>query len=100
MLERASQLLFYVLKYRWVEVFAGALFCFCVWRVLAIRPLEDALFPAVAALGGLICAVAPDEVSDWSGNYGWSTQQYRNYPPEFLRGFGVLVLIVDALYLG
>ena len=97
MLARIPQFLKHVLRHHGVEVFAITLFCVCIWRGFSIRPLEDAIVPFVAALGGLICSIAPDEVSDCTGYYGWSTQQYRNYPPAFLRGLGVVVLIATAI---
>ncbi|MCO8120393.1 hypothetical protein NHH03_01495 [Stieleria sp. TO1_6] len=87
---------------RYQIAFIGIVFSlmgFCVWQVVSTNPMEQALLPGLAALGGFICAVAPDEVSDWTGFYGWTTQQYRNYPADFLRGFGTLVLVASAIYL-
>lgn len=76
-----------------------ALMGFCVWKALSLTPLEEAVLPGLLALSGFICAVAPEEVSDWTGFYGATTKQYRNYPSEFLRLLGMIVLISISVYL-
>lgn len=88
-----------ILFHYWIHLLAIAAFAFCLWRLISIHPIEEALVPGIAALFGLISTVAPDEVSDWTGYYGWTTQQYRNKPPAAIRFFGIIVLAATVIYL-
>ncbi|KAA5546924.1 hypothetical protein FYK55_00420 [Roseiconus nitratireducens] len=88
-----------LLTHYWIQCLALIAFGFCAWRLWPIRPIEHAIPPAVLAVYGLVATVAPDEVSDWTGNYGWTTQQYRNTPPVAIQAAGVVSMIAAVIYL-
>lgn len=52
---------------------------------------------ALAILGlSWISVFAADEVADWTGNYGWTRQQWHRRPEWFIRGAGLVALIIVA----
>jgi hypothetical protein len=37
------------------------------------------------AFGGMVMVVASDEVSEWTGSYGWTRSQWRKYPTWYIK---------------
>ena len=83
----------------WWHLLATALFAACVWRYVALAEWLDRVRQIAVAGYGFISVVAADEVAEWSGRYGWTRQQWRQYPSNFVWGLGVLCLLGGAGYL-
>ncbi|MCD0459303.1 hypothetical protein [Roseiconus lacunae] len=88
-----------LVKHHYLNLIAIALFVFCISRLIAFRSVEDAVVPGIGALYGLVAALAPNEVSDWTGHFRWTTQQYYNHPAIVVRYSGLSALIVTTIYL-
>ena len=62
-------------------------------RCIRIGHWEALIGTLAAACFGLACALAAEEVSDWTGWYTWSQETYWTYPPNWIRVFGILILV-------
>lgn len=56
--------------------------------------LEAHLIELIAVVAGLVAALAPYEVSSWTGRYGWTRATYRTPPEELIRWIGIGVLAI------
>ncbi|MCH8923199.1 MAG: hypothetical protein IIA67_08650 [Planctomycetes bacterium] len=84
------------LRYYWLHLLATVIFAACVWRYVALAEWE-ARFEEIALAGfGFVSVVAADEVAEWTGRYGWTRQRWWQQPIWYVRGAGVLCLIVGA----
>lgn len=87
------------LRQYWLNMLAFAVFVAAVVRYVQLGQWEQQLVPFAVAGLGFMCVVASDEVSDWTGWYGWTRQQWRQYPVEFVRFAGALALVVATIML-
>lgn len=82
----------------WPHVLALALFAPSAWRFFSAAAWERDAVWAVVAVGGLVSALAPDEVSSWTGRYGWTYESFWTYPPTYVRFAGLAMLTVALLF--
>ena len=68
------------LRQYWLNMVAFAIFVAALIRYVQLAQWEQELVPFVVAFFGFVCVIASEEVSDWTGRYGWTRQQWRQYP--------------------
>ncbi len=76
----------------------------CVFLAALIRYVhlagwEQNLVPFASSAFGFVCVVASDEVADWTGRYGWTRQQWWQYPGTFVRFAGGVALVAATVIL-
>ncbi len=88
-----------ILRQYWLNMVAFAIFVAALTRYVQLAKWEQHLVPFAVASFGFVCVVASDEVSDWTGRYGWTRQQWWQYPPNFVRFAGGVALVVASVML-
>jgi hypothetical protein len=83
----------------WLNLLAAGVFAAALVRYVRLAGWEQHLVPFAVAAFGFVCVVASEEVADWTGTYGWTRQQWRYYPPNFVRFAGGITLIVATIVL-
>jgi hypothetical protein len=83
----------------WFNVLAFAVFIAALIRYLRLAGWEQHLVPFACAAFGFVCVVASDEVAEWTGGYGWTRQQWWQYPGTFVRFAGGVALVVATVVL-
>ena len=68
----AMELLTDIVRQYWLNIVASAIFVAALVRYVRLAQWEQQLVPFAVAAVGFVCVVASDEVSDWTGRYGWS----------------------------
>ena len=82
-----------------LEITALSLFVGCVAMIWSSGSWKDHYPSLIAALFCLAATIGPEEMSQWTGSYGWTTKTYRNPHVGGLKTicFGGLVLITILL---
>ena len=88
-----------ILRQYWANMVAFAVLVAAVVRYVRLAQWEQQLVPFAVAAFGFVCVVASDEVSDWTGRYGWTRQTWRQYPAYFVRFAGGVALAVATAVL-
>jgi len=83
----------------WPLVVGTLLFVPAAWRYYTLGQWEAHIYSAAAALFGYVAVIAPDELSSWTGRYGWTYESFWTYPATYVRFFG-FTLLVGALVFG
>lgn len=83
----------------WLVVVGILLFISAVWKYWSLGQWEAQAVSMALAAFGFAAKVAPDEVSSWTGRYGWTYESFWTYPPTYLRFVG-LALQVGVLVWG
>ena len=79
------------LQIHWPLVVGLVLFVPAAWRYYSLGQWEAHISSAAMAVLGLVCTVAPDEVSSWTGRYGWTYDSFWTYPPTYVRALGLML---------
>ena len=87
------------LRQYWLNFLAFLVFLAALVRYVGLAGWEQHLVPFAVAAFGFVCVVASDEVADWTGRYGWTRQQWRQYPSTFVRFAGGVALVVATVVL-
>jgi len=87
------------LRQFWLHIVAFAIFVAALVRYVQLAQWEQQLVPFASAAFGFVCVVASDEVAEWTGRYGWSRQQWWQYPGTFVRFAGGVALVVATVAL-
>ncbi len=69
-----------------------------VGRYIILGRWEHYFATLAWAVFGFVSAVASDEVADWTGRYGWTSDSYWTYPPTWVRAFGLITLVLVNLF--
>jgi hypothetical protein len=88
-----------ILRQYWLNLLACAVFLAALVRYVWLAGWEQHLVPFASAAFGFVCVIASDEMADWTGGYGWTRQQWRQYPDSFVRFSGGVALIVATVVL-
>lgn len=83
----------------WPLVIGVLLFIPAAWKYYSLGQWEAQAGSAAVAVLGLVSMLAPDEVASWTGRYGWTYDSFWNYPPTYVRFFG-LALQIGLLVFG
>jgi hypothetical protein len=83
----------------WLHALAFAVLLAAVVRYVRLAGWEQHLVPFASAAFGFVCVVAGDEVAEWTGRYGWTRQQWWQYPGTFVRLAGGVTLLVATVVL-
>lgn len=83
----------------WLPIVALGILGVAIARYVYLGRWEDNFIPMIIAAFSFVCVVAADEVSDWTGWYGWTHQQYRNTPESAVRIAGAVGLIAATITL-
>ena len=83
----------------WQELLAIALFAACLIKVWIGHSWMLDLKPFLLALLGLVSFLASDEVAMATGDYGWIRSEWREYPAEWVKWGGALLLLGSAVRL-
>ena len=83
----------------WLNILAFAVFLASLIRYVRLAEWEQRLVPFACAAFGFVCVVASDEVAEWMGGYGWTRQQWWQYPGTFVRFVGGVALVVATVIL-
>jgi len=72
------------------------LLAIAIGRYIVAARWEQNFVSLAFALFGFVSAVASDEVADWTGRYGWTSDSYWTYPPIWVRvsGFAILIAVI------
>ena len=87
-----------IFRYYWPQLLGIAVFAIAVARYIQLGEWEDNLKPFILAFYGFVCVVAGDEVSEWTGRYGWTRQQFFVDPPSLIRFQGAFVLMISTVW--
>jgi hypothetical protein len=87
------------LSMHWPLAVGVALFVPAAWKYWSLGEWEAHVVSMALAAFGFVATVAPDEVSSWTGRYGWTYGSFWTYPPTYLRFVG-LALQVGVLVWG
>ena len=88
-----------ILRQYWVNVLACVVFLAALVRYVQLAGWEQHPVPFASAGFGFVCVIASDEVAEWTGHYGWTRQQWRQYPDSVIRFAGGVTLIVATTVL-
>jgi hypothetical protein len=83
----------------WLNLLAVAVFAADLVRYIRLAEWEQRLTPFAIAAFGFVSFVASEEVSEWTGRYGWTRQQWWQDPPSYIRFTGGVMLIVATIVL-
>lgn len=83
----------------WFNILASSVFLAGLIRYVLLAAWKQHGVTLACAVFGLVCVVASDEVVEWTGRYGWSRQQWWQYPGTFVRFAGSVVLVVATVIL-
>lgn len=86
------------LQMYWAQAISLVLFGIALSRYVSIGRWEQHLPSMAWAAFGFDSAVASDEVADWTGRYGWTTDSFWTYPPTWVRVFGFMALVAVNLF--
>jgi hypothetical protein len=69
------------------------LFVPAAWKYWSFGEWEAHAPSMALAVFGFAAMVAPDEVSSWTGRYGWTYESFWTYPATYVRlaGFAIQV---------
>lgn len=81
------------LQMYWPAAVGIALFIPAAWYYYSLGNWEAQITSAAMAVLGLVCTVAPDEFSSWTGQYGWTYDDFWTYPPTYIRFLGIVTQI-------
>jgi hypothetical protein len=88
-----------ILRQFWLNMVALAVLIAAVVRYVQLGKWEQLLVPFAIAAFGFVCVIASEEVSDWTGRYGWTRQQWWQYPGTVVRFAGSIALVVATVVL-
>ncbi len=88
-----------VFRQYWLNILAFAMCLAAIVRYARLAEWEQNFVPVASAVFGFACVVASDEVVEWTGRYGWTRQQWRQYPGTSVRVAGILGLVVGTIIL-
>lgn len=83
----------------WPNLLACVIFLAATLRFVRLGDWEQHWVPFAWAFFGFISVVASEEVAEWTGRYGWTRQQWRQYPSGLVRRAGGAVLVVATIVL-
>lgn len=87
------------LRQYWINIIAFAVFLAALLRYIQLARWEQHFTPFAVAAFGFICVIASEEVAEWTGRYGWTRQQWWNYPSNYVRVAGGVALLVATVVL-
>lgn len=87
------------LSIHWPLLLGLALLMPAAWMYIAMQDWEARISSAAIAVLGFVCTAFPDEVSSWTGRYGWTYESFWTYPSTYVRFCGILTQVL-VLVLG
>jgi len=69
------------------------LFIPAAWRYYSLGMWEEYVAEAAISVFAFASVLAPEEVSSWTGRYGWTYKRFWTYPATYVRFFGFAALI-------
>jgi hypothetical protein len=81
-----------IVRQYWLNAIALIAFAFAAARYIHIADWEGRLIQVLLAFGGMVMVVASDEFADWTGRYGWTRNQWLQYPGWFVKLVGIILL--------
>ena len=75
----------------WPLIVGLVLFVPAAWKYYSLGLWELHIKSAALAVFGFLCTAFSDEVSSWSGRYGWTYEDFWTYPPTYLRFLGIVI---------
>ena len=69
----------------WPNLLALAVFAAALIRYIHLARWEGRLELVAYAALGFLCVIASDEVAEWTGQYGFTRQQWWAYPAHYVR---------------
>jgi len=69
------------------------LFIPAAWRYYSLGMWEKYLVEAAISLLGFVSVLVPEEVSSWTGRYGWTYESFWTYPATYVRFLGFAALV-------
>jgi hypothetical protein len=79
------------LSMHWPIAVGVLLFIPAAWKYWSLGQWEAHAGSMALASLGFVATIAPDEVSSWTGSYGWTSESFRTYPPFYVRVGGLLL---------
>ncbi len=86
-----------IIRQYWLNAIAFIAFGVAAARYLHLADWQGRVIEILLAFGGMVMVVASDEVSEWTGSYGWTRSQWRQYPTWYVK-LGGICLLGWALY--
>jgi len=88
-----------IFRQYWLNMLGFAVFLAAALRYIRLAEWEQRLVPFALAAFGFVCVIASEEVAEWTGRYGWTREQWWQYPGSFVRLAGGVILIVATFVL-
>jgi hypothetical protein len=85
-------MLWEIIRRYWPNVLALVAFGFAAAGYINLANLQGRVSQILLAFGGMVMVVASDEVSEWTGSYGWTRSQWRQYPTLYVKLGGAFLL--------
>ena len=82
----------------WPALVGTLLFVPAAWQYYSLGMWEEHIQWAAIAVMGFVAMLAPEEVSSWTGRYGWTYESFWSYPPTYIRFFGFFALIYVLVF--
>jgi hypothetical protein len=82
----------------WPALLALALFVPVAWRYIELAEWERYVVTLAVAAFGFVSTAAAEETAAWTGRYEWTYERFWTYPPNWIRSFGVVLLVGANLF--
>lgn len=82
----------------WPLAVGLALFVPTAWRYYELGLPLEYLGTALVAFHAFACTAFPEEVSSWTGRYGWTYESFWTYPATYVQFFGVVTQVWVLLF--
>ena len=86
------------LQMYWPTLVGVLLFIPAAWQYYSLGMWEKYVADAALGLLAFVCVLAPEEVSSWTGRYGWTYDSFWTYPATYVRFFGFTMQIWVLLF--
>jgi hypothetical protein len=81
-----------IVRQYWLNTIAVVAFGFAAARYIHLPDWQGRISQILLAFGGMVMVVASDEFSNWTGRYGWTRNQWLQYPGWFVKFLGIVLL--------
>lgn len=88
-----------IVRQYWLNAIALIAFGFAAARYIHLADWQGRMIQILLAFGGMVMVVASDEFSDWTGRYGWTRNQWLQYPGWSVKFFGIILLVLMLIQL-
>ena len=82
----------------WPLAVGLVLFVPSAWKYYSLGQWIDQVDWAAFALLGFVSTAFPEEVSSWTGRYGWTYESFWTYPATYVQFSGIVTQLVVLLF--